>query len=277
MTDLRERADDLTRRWRVSVDAWTDTASSSVAFGQRAGQPVVLKIVKTQGDEWNAGSIVAAFDGRGVVRVLEHEPGAMLLERALPGASLVETVRAGRDHDAIDVLAGVMTAMGAREAPSGCATAESWGRAFATYRASGDTQIAAALIDAAEPVYFDLCATQRATQLLHGDLQHYNVVFDRSRGWLAIDPKGVVAEREFEVGPFLRNPHDMPELYSDPAVVAHRLTHLCRALHLDYGRALRWAFAQSVLSATWGIEDDGFVQPDCPALLLARAIEPLVG
>ena len=126
-------------------------------------------------------------------------------------------------------------------------------------------------------MYFELCATQQTRLLLHGDLQHYNVVFDQSRGWLTIDPKGVVAEREFEVGPFLRNPHEMPALYSDSAVVVHRLTRLCRGLQLDYTRAIRWAFAQAVLSATWGVEDNGFTDPDCPALLLARAIEPLLG
>ena len=125
-------------------------------------------------------------------------------------------------------------------------------------------------------MYLELCATQRATQLLHGDLQHYNVLFDQTRGWLAIDPKGVVAEREFEVGPCLRNPHGLTDLYSDTEVVARRLTRLCRAAHLDFRRALRWGFALAVLSATWGLEDEGVVDPGCPALLLARAIQPLI-
>ena len=276
MTDLDDRKQDLTRRWHVSVDDWIDTPSSAIAFGQRDGHPVVLKVVKTQNDEWNAGSIVTAFEGRGFVRVFEHEAGAMLIERAVPGTSLVDIVRAGRDEEAIDILAGVMNAMGPREAPAGCATAEHWGRAFVAYRASGDVQVPAALVQAAEETYFELCATQRATRLLHGDYQHYNVVFDQSRGWLAIDPKGVVAEREFEVGPFLRNPHGMREFYSDSAVVERRLTRLCSACHFDYGRAVRWAFAQAVLSAIWGVEDDGFVKADNPGLLLARAVEPLV-
>ena len=42
--------------------------------------------------------------------------------------------------------------------------------------------------------------------LLHGDLQHYNVLLDKDRGWVAIDPKGVVGELEYEVGALLRNP-----------------------------------------------------------------------
>ena len=275
MTDLDGRKADLTRRWRDSDERLIDTPTSEIAFGERDGQPVVLKVVKTQGDEWNAGAIVAAFEGRRVIRVFEHEPGAMLLERAVPGTSLVEIVRAGRDEDAIDILAGTMAVTGA-EIPPGCATAEDWGRAFVRYRASGDRQVDATLVDAAEAMYVDLCASQQAVRLLHGDLQHYNVIFDQTRGWLTIDPKGVVAEREFEVGPFLRNPHGMSELYSDSAVVARRLARLCWAGDLDFGRALRWAFAEAVLSAIWGVEDDGFTEPDSPALLLARAVEPLL-
>lgn len=276
VSELDDRQRDLTRRWRVSVDGWIDRPSSAIAFGQRDGQPVALKVVKAKGDEWNAGSIVAAFEGRGVVRVLEHEPGGMLVERAVPGTSLVDIVSAGRDDDAIDVLARVATTIGARKAPAGAATAEHWGRAFATYRASGDDQVPAALVQYAEATYFDLCATQRERRLLHGDLQHYNVVFDAMRGWLAIDPKGVVAEAEFEVGPFLRNPHGMSELYSHSAVVARRLTRFCSASQLEFGRALRWAFAQAVLSAIWDVEDDGITKSDGPALLLARAIEPFL-
>jgi streptomycin 6-kinase len=275
VTDLDDRTHDLTRRWQVSVDEWIDTATSVIGFGQSKGQPAVLKVVKTQGDEWNAGAVAAAFGGQSVVRVLEHEPGAMLLERVAPGTSLVDIVGSGRDDEATDVLAATIAGMGGGEIPPNCATAEQWGRGFTNYRATRDTQIEPGLVDRAETTYVDLCATQTATRLLHGDLQHYNVIFDQSRGWVAIDPKGVVAEREFEVGPFLRNPHGMPELYSDSAIVAYRLTRLCSAAGLDYGRAIRWAFAEAVLSMIWAVEDNGFVRPDNPALLLARAVEPL--
>jgi streptomycin 6-kinase len=40
------------------------------------------------------------------------------------------------------------------------------------------------------------------------DLHHYNVLSDSGRGWLAIDPKGLVGEVEYEVGAAIRNPID---------------------------------------------------------------------
>lgn len=260
----------------MTVDHWTETASSAIAFGERNRRPVVLKIVKVPCDEWNAGAVVAAFEGHGVVRVLEHIPGAMLLERVLPGTNLADIVHAGRDEDATGILGDVIATMSPHEPLTNCPTAELWGRAFGNYRATSDTQALVGLVSAAEAMYFELCATQRETRLLHGDLQHYNIILDERRGWLAIDPKGIIAEPEFELGSLLRNPHGMPELYSTPGIVVRRLTQLCSRLALDYDRALRWAFALSVLSVIWSVEDHGSVTDADPALHLARTIQPML-
>src|SRR5438105_1948740 len=82
-----------------------------------------------------------------------------------------------------------------------------------------DDEIPADLVAEGEEVYSRLCASQVHPTLLHGDLQHYNVLFDARRGWLAIDPKGVVSEVEYEIGAFLRNPFEQPELFlSRPSI-----------------------------------------------------------
>lgn len=65
--------------------------------------------------------------------------------------------------------------------------------------------------------------------LLHGDLHHYNVRFDRDHGWNAIDPKGVVGEFEYEVGALLRNPIKQPEIFTDPATIERRIKILSPA------------------------------------------------
>jgi streptomycin 6-kinase len=40
-----------------------------------------------------------------------------------------------------------------------------------------------------------LLTTQREKVVLHGDMHHGNVLNFGSRGWLAIDPKGLIGER----------------------------------------------------------------------------------
>lgn len=267
---------ELARDWRVEIGESFDTSSSVISYGRRDGQAVVLKVVTQPNDEWHAGGVLAAFGGRGVVRVLEHVGGAMLLERLGPGTSLVELARSGRDDEATTILADVIAAMSPNHAPPSSPTVNDWARGFARYRATGDAQVPRALIEKAEPMYLRLCESQRHPRLLHGDLQHYNVLLDQARGWIAIDPKGVVGEVEYEIGAAMRNPVELPELFMNPRTIAQRLDRFCSALQLDTRRVLAWSFAQAVLSAIWSVEDGYPVDADNLALRLAMVLEPMV-
>ncbi len=40
---------------------------------------------------------------------------------------------------------------------------------------------------------------------MHGDFHHFNIL-SSERGWLVIDPKGVIGPAGYEVGPLLINP-----------------------------------------------------------------------
>ena len=290
--NLLERIQRHAREWGVVVEGSFETESSVIAFGSRdadvlgacVNQPVVLKVVKQPGDEWRSGEILAAFDGNGVARVYEHAPGAVLLERLRPGNSLVDLTLNGRDEDATDVLAEVIQTMSTRassmsphELPKACATIQDWAKAFERYVANGDDQIPTDLVAAGQRVYLSLCASQRRPQLLHGDLQHYNVLFDSDRGWLAIDPKGVVGEVEYEIGAVLRNPCERPDLFLSPEVVERRLRQFTSKLNLDFERTLAWAFAQGVLSAIWEIEDGFTMNATNYSLRLANVIRKMLG
>jgi len=274
---VRVRQNELARRWLVAITGSFETESSLVGFGLRDAEPVVLKVVKKPCDEWRSGEIARAFGGRGMVRVLEHDDGAALFERIIPGTALVEVTKDGRDTAATEILADVIASMSPDAAPSWCPTVSDWARGFTWYIDSGDTQIPAPLVHRASEIYTELCETQRGVRLLHGDLQHYNVLRDHHRGWLAIDPKGVVGEVECEVGALLRNPAELPAILSNPATIEQRIRTLSSRLGLDAGRALRWGFAQAVLSAIWCLEDGYAIDASNPSLQLARAIDAMFG
>jgi streptomycin 6-kinase len=283
---LHNRLLDYARKWGVVVDNTFETESSLIAFGSRGpgardSQPVVLKVTKREGDEWHSGEILRAFNGHGVARVYEHVPGAVLLERLRPGNSLAEIALSGRDTEATNILAGVIQQMctSGRETSGVWTTSANvwdWAKAFERHIASGDDHVPRQLIDSAHRLYSDLCASQRAPWLLHGDLHHYNVLFDSERGWLAIDPKGVLGEVEYEVGAVLRNPVERPELFTAHATIERRTKQFTEKLNLDYERVLAWGFAQAVLSAIWDIEDGFPVDEMNPALRLANAIQPML-
>ena len=271
-TEWAVHVERLARARRLVVERVLETDGSVLAFGYRDGRSLVLKLVKHQGDECRAGAVLAAFGGRGVVRVYQHDAGATLMERASPGHSLAAMAVDGADDEATTLLAATIATMTPEALFDGNPTAEDWGSGFDRYLASGDTQIESALLSKARSLYRELCRSQRSVRLLHGDLHHDNVVFDRERGWLAIDPKGVVGELEYEIGAALRNPVERPELFADPVVIQRRVNRFCDALGLRADRVLAWAFAQAVLSAIWAIEDEPARPTVHSSLHLAEAL-----
>ena len=278
-SELTNRIREHAREWGVVVERIIETQTSTIAFGLRDSQSVVLKVIKDAGDEWRSGEVLAAFNGNGVVRVYEHAPGAVLMEHLIPGNSLVSLVINGKDEEATDILADVMQRMSSIESsrfkdgsPMPFPTIQDWAKGFDRYPASRDNQIPRQLVENAQKVYLELAASQRHTHLLHGDLQHYNVLFDSARGWVAIDPKGVIGEIEYDIGAALRNPVERPDLFLSRSTVDRRLKQFTNKLNLDFERALAWTFAQAVLSAIWDVEDGFEVDATNPSLRLANII-----
>jgi streptomycin 6-kinase len=100
--------------------------------------------------------------------------------------------------------------------------------------------------------------------VLHGDLHHGNVLDFGPRGWLAIDPKGLVGERGFDFANIFCNPDAAVALA--PGRLARQTSIVADAAGLDRTRLLQWIVACAGLSAAW-IMGDG----DHPVLELAVA------
>jgi streptomycin 6-kinase len=270
-------------RWGVRLDPAPPLRSPSglVAFGRDGdGAQVVVKVAAPGSDEELGGAVLRHFGGNGSVRLLAWEGRATLQERIVPAQPLAELVHTGDDDAATTQLCATAAALHHAGMPSpettgiaipAFATVARWGQAFERYRRAGATLLPAALVDRAAELFAELEATQDATCLLHGDLQHYNVLRDERRGWLAIDPKGVIGEPAYELGALLRNPGDGPEAsFADPRIIRRRVSIIHEMLGLNPARVLAWAFAQCVLSAVWSWEDRE--SPD-QAIRVARAIE----
>jgi streptomycin 6-kinase len=106
--------------------------------------------------------------------------------------------------------------------------------------------------------------------------RRFTSVLRAARGWLAIDPKGVIGDVEYEIGAILRNPIDRPDLFVSTATIDSRLQRLAGALRVDGERVLQWAFAQAVLSAIWAVEDGFTVEPDNSTVALAHALRAML-
>ena len=267
----------MAQDWNLTVTSTEETPTSFLAFGTRAGVPVVLKVFRPADDARHSSTVLDAFAGRGMVRLLDHRDGSALLERLSPGTPLADLALDGRDEEATEILAAVIREQAEVEAVvTDIPTVEDWGRGFTTYLGSSDSQLDRRLVERSWRWYAKLAASQRRRRLLHGDLQHYNILRDSRRGWVAIDPKGVFGEIEYELGASFRNPGQPPVYYAAREVVEQRLRILSARLDIVSERALAWAYTQAVLSAIWLVEDGIPVASDAPPILLARTIEELL-
>jgi streptomycin 6-kinase len=154
------------------------------------------------------------------------------------------------------VIADIAADLHHGDPPAGFPAVEDWADGFRRQRERGQNPLLPpAMLDRAETLYRDLAASQGRQYLLHGDLHHENILHDEHRGWLVIDPKGVVGEAAFEVVMSLGNPHLTWPYPADRNVMARRVAIFAERLVLDRDRIVNWAFAQMVLCACWHIED----------------------
>jgi streptomycin 6-kinase len=93
-------------------------------------------------------------------------------------------------------------------------------------------------------------------KLIHGDFHHFNIL-SSDRGWLVIDPKGVIGPAGYEVGPLMINPWDSFSDWSNFQIMTkRRVSILAERLGWERETIINWAIAHAVLSAWWCIEDD---------------------
>ena len=225
-----------------------------------SGQPVVLKLGVPNRELDNEIRALQFYAGGSAARLLEADPkrGALLLERIIPGTDLgaLET-----DQQAARIAGQLMTRLW-KPAPPGIdlPSAGDWCRGFERYRERyqvADGPLPVRMVADAGSLAAELLADGRQDLLLHGDLHHGNILLREDQSWAAIDPKGVLGEPSFEVGPFLYNP--IPEFLARPhpeRLLESRLADLVETTGLDRKRMAAWSFCRAVLSAVWSLEDN---------------------
>jgi len=252
------------QRWELTLlPAFPNLSYNYVApTVRRDGSEAVLKLGVPHRELRSELTALTYYAGAGCARLLaaDADHGALLLERLRPGDLLRAHVYSD-DVQATAILAEVMATLW-RPAPAthDLLTIDVWAAELATLRPTFDGGVGPFpphLVDIAEHLFTELLASSAAPVVLHGDLHHDNVLSAQDGRWLAIDPKGVVGEREFEVCALLRNPLGWPLTQPDPArVLQRRIDQVADRLGLDHERMRLWSVAQCVLSAWWDYRAD---------------------
>ncbi len=185
--------------------------------------------------------------------------GAVLLERAVPG-NPISSIQP--DETQLHIASQVIKKLhqlASLEMLALFPNISDWAKAFGRYENTfslNSGPIPKNLFDLGEGIFREFLQENKEQVLLHGDLHNDNILLS-DRGWLAIDPKGLIGEREFELGAYLRNPFfDIPKGSNYKQVEKNRIAQFCEELGFEKERVKLWAIASAVISLIWFVEDE---------------------
>lgn len=271
------QAADFPQRWNIDGSELIAETFSSRIWKVRlsGGVPAVVKDLKPIDDvedELRGAHLLSWRDGLGMVRLIDMDGRRMLLEYA-GERMLSHALDENGDTAATEIAAEVLArlhAPGKRPAPPQLQPLETrFADLFRKAEADRESGSSGAYIAAAEIALRLLC-DQRDARPLHGDLHHDNIM-QGSRGWLAIDPKGVFGDPAFDAANLFHNPLGRDDLCLDPERIAAMAMTLSRRLAQDPRRLLDYAIAYGCLSAAWHA-GDGSDRDEKRALAIADAI-----
>ncbi|HUV32216.1 MAG TPA: aminoglycoside phosphotransferase family protein [Devosiaceae bacterium] len=244
-------------RWSLGRTALiAETPASYVYKVERRGAPpAALKLFKPgRGEEIRGAILLAWYGGEGAARVYDADAEAVLMEWC-DGPALASVVAAGGDDEATETLAEVAAALHQTRGEHPRAMIGLEDRFQALIRGNPRLWPGAAhdLFARAAGMAMSVLEGPGPKLPLHGDLHHHNVL-KSARGWLAIDPKGLIGDPAYEVAPVFLNPWENRALCTDPRRIGRLASTLSARLGFERGRVLRFAAAHAALSACWLLE-----------------------
>ncbi|MEZ2332317.1 aminoglycoside phosphotransferase family protein [Mesorhizobium sp. RCC_202] len=264
-------------RWKVSApELIAETFSSRIwKVARDDGSVAIVKDLKPFddiADELRGEHYLAWRRGEGAVRLLGRDGHRMLLEYAgdrLLSEHLAEHGDEAATAIAAEVLAKLLSPSEHAPPADLQPLRERYVSLFRAAKADQEAGRHSLYVEAAA-IAERLLADPHTVRPLHGDLHHDNILFG-PRGWLAIDPKGVLGDPGFDAANLFYNPLDRDDLCLDPRRIGHMAEVFGKTLGLSPRAILDHAIAYGCLSAAWHREDKNAVDEN-RELAVAEAV-----
>lgn len=191
-------------KWGLVTDGEPFSTRTSVFAPVRWNDlPAILKIA-LHDEERRGAAVMAYYGGGGAAQVLAFEGDALLLERASDAGRLIELTKRDHDDDATRIICATVARLHVPRAghkPADLVPLNVWFRELERASAKYGGIFAKASVAANE-----LLAQAAEPIVLHGDIHHRNILYDDMRGWVAIDPKGLLGDPAFDYANIFCNP-----------------------------------------------------------------------
>lgn len=258
LENLPNLIEQASTRWGLTdIQPVPNLSFHFVAFAMRGRDEVILKMGIPNPELTSEMTALKLFNGDGACRLLEsdEERGFLLLERLQPGKMLSEL----EDDDERTYIAAEVMSKLWREVPSNNKFIQlsDWFDGLKKIRPhfnGGTGPFPKEILERVESFLPELFADKNV-KLMHGDFHHFNIL-SSERGWLIIDPKGVIGPVGYEVGPLMINPwNSISDESSFKVRAERRVSILAERLGWEREKIIKWATAHAILSAWWSIED----------------------
>ncbi len=269
---LPELITEASARWGLTNVQPAPTLSYNfVAFADRGNEKVVLKMGVSNSEILSEMEALRLFNGEGACKLIDFDEERywMLLERLNPGVML-STLEDDEEatHIAAEAMLKIWRPMESSGSPLEQELAPAlqkfiqlsdWFDGLRKLRSmfdGGTGPLNEKIVQRVERSVSDFFAENHKPVLMHGDFHHFNIL-SSERGWLVIDPKGVIGPAGYEVGPLLMNPWGaLLNGNNYRLITKRRIDILHEHLGFERERIHEWGLAHAVLSTWWGIEDN---------------------
>lgn len=255
--------EECAERWSLRLGEPYEYAFVSVALRAELpdGTPAVLKIGFPHRESEHEADALEHWNADGAVRLLDcdRQRHALLLERCEPGTTLLDLAD---EREGFRIAAGLLARLARPPAPGNpfrpiAVDAARWVDVLPERWEGLGRPFERLLLDEAVAAFRELPPTQGELVVCHQDFHRGNVLRAEREPWLAIDPKPVLAEREFDTAALIRD---------GDGDFRWRLSFLASELGLDRQRMRRWALAHTL---AWGFDES---DPDPEMLETVRAL-----
>ncbi|MEO1549732.1 MAG: aminoglycoside phosphotransferase family protein [Pseudomonadota bacterium] len=222
--------------WRVETETGSAVLKVFSERGIKVGDPIGTQLLKL-------------WDGKGAVRLLGERSDAVLMEW-LEGPSLADITRPGQDEEAAQVIANTALTLQAPPVKGYIPLKDHFGGVLLSSEIETYPQAVQPVFARAQAFFEQLLRTTDTPKLLHGDLNYDNVIKSH-RGWLAIDPKGIIADPCYDFGVVFRNPIDEADRIATPRRIEALGKVLASHTGLNCERILQFGFAHVAMSLAY--------------------------
>ena len=263
-SSLPATVEHLCARWEIELEPTIPATNVTLVLLGHSAQlgPVVIKSSPLAGEFRAETTALTLAAGANVPRVydVDFDRSAMVLERIVPGTQLRGVPMT--DDDATRLAAETVRGFWRPVSdPRGLHPLRHWMGALLEW-SPRPTAISNDLLSRAREVAEAQLTRSPRSVLLHGDVQHHNLLRRASGDWAIIDPKGLFGDPGFDIGAWMYNPPGVAEGGNYRELAARRIAICADVWGLPQDDLAGWAFVAATLNACWatsGAAPDGLV------------------